>query len=760
MSMRYSSVVVLIVIAVFVFAGGVSDALGPSVDILVAPHPEPLETYAANELQRYLDRLFSVSSRVVSTPSERAECLFCVGRPAGFPDAETVCAGVPPMSDQGYLLRNEPWQNRPMLLIAGGSPVATLWGVYALAEQYGVRYLLSGDVFPEAGRPFFLPRIDKVFEPTFRVRMWKTMGDFAMGMEGWGMADYRPFIDQLAKLKFNRIRVSSGPSQPFLRMTVRGVTNTSATLWYGAHFPITEDMPGRSLFGNATEFWNPDLPLPDAGADAILAAGEKHCRELIAYAHSRGIGSNFVGSITDFPKEFASILPGTQPVQQLGQLTVSPGPTVRPDNPDLIEVAGTVLKTLVDTFPEADSYGFPVGTEWPSWIDLYASAWQELDTRYHIGEVTSLDAVLAAAGRRTAYTGGAARAVMQVKGDLAGLCFMDHLRTDPGILPKSKKPGAKLVYYEVSEELFPILPRVFPKEAELLVVLDYTPTRVLRRTAAFDQIPSKEIPTVLAVTLQDDGVGVPPQLTMGSLHRLVGEMRAHGLAGFCTRQWMISDLDPSVAYLARAAWDSGTTPESSSRDLIGAVCGEAAIEPMLDAFHEVEAVTAALEDHGLGLGFPVPTMVMGRWAPDAFSKELAADREGYRRALEAVRKVTAPRGEAGTEYVGYWVARLEFAVAYFDMLENVAKAAGAEQAAREAKQRNDADVFAAKLGEAAGLAEAARDGAYHAIDTLARVAKNQSDRGAIATMAEYVYRPLKGKAGALRGEVPVVPAVQ
>jgi hypothetical protein len=73
---------------------------------------------------------------------------------------------------------------------------------------------------------------------------------------------------------------------------------------------------------------------------------------------------------------------------------------------------------------------------------------------------------LQAATQRTQYTGGAERAVLQVKGDLAGLCFMDRLRTAREFLPKSRKPDARLVYYEVAEELFPILPRVLPKDAK------------------------------------------------------------------------------------------------------------------------------------------------------------------------------------------------------------------------------------------------------------------------------------------------------
>lgn len=748
MAMRRVRILLLMVWGTWAFAAP-SIARAESVQLAIGADAGPLEQYAASELQRYVERLFGVSARVMPTPEESADSMFFLATTDQLERMPNVGA-VPALTDQGFLLRTMPWNNKPALAIVGGSPEALLWGVYELVEHYGVRYLLSGDVYPQSGRPFFVPEIDKVFEPVFRVRMWKTMGDFAMGMESWGMADYRPFIDQLAKLKFNRIRVSSGPSQPFLSLTIKGIKQQSATLWYGEHFPITDDMPGRSLFGNATEFWNPDLPLPAEGVDKLTAAGVQHCRELMAYAHSRGIGSNFVGSITDFPKDFASLLPEVQEVQQLGQMTVSPGPSVRPDNPVLNEVAGAVLKTIVDTYPEADSYGFPLGTEWPSWIDLYEWAWKELDAKYRISEITSLEEVLQSAGRRTAYTGGAERAVMQTKGDLAGLSFFDRLRTDPNILPKSSKPDAKFVYYEISEDLFPILPRILPRDAELLIVLDYTPTRVLRRSEVFERIPTKEIPTTLALTLQDDGVGVPPQLTTESVHKLVCKMREHGLSGFCTRQWMISDLDPSVAYLARAAWDSSVTPDSAYRDHVRSVYGEKAVEPLLEAFREIENVTVGLEDHGLGIGFPIPTMIMRHWSPDDFAKEFNEDRAGYRRALDAVRKVTAPATSEGKTAIAYWIGRLEFGIGFFDTIECIKKAAKAEQAAKDAQKNGDETLYKAKLAEAAELAKAAQDTAFRAIQAYANVSRNQSDRGAVATMAQYIYRPLKAKAEELR----------
>ena len=54
------------------------------------------------------------------------------------------------------------------------------------------------------------------------------------------------------------------------------------------------------------------------------------------------------------------------------------------------------------------------------------------------------------------------------------------------------------------------------------------------------------------------------------------------------------------------------------------------------------------------------------------------------------------------------------------------------------------------LAKARQQAEAALAHVREALEAYARVAADQSDRGAIATMAEYVYRPLKEKTAQLR----------
>lgn len=140
-----------------------------------------------------------------------------------------------------------------------------------------------------------------------------------MGPESWGIADYRPVLDQLAKLRFNRIFISIWPYQPFLHYEVQGIRRTTAALWFDFHYPITDDMPGRRLFGNAAEFWNPDLPR-GAGYEAFSSAGRRLVRQLIEHAHRRGMECVITATLTEFPAEFAPLLTNPQKVHQLGQM--------------------------------------------------------------------------------------------------------------------------------------------------------------------------------------------------------------------------------------------------------------------------------------------------------------------------------------------------------------------------------------------------------------------------------------------------------
>jgi len=703
---------------------------GPRVAVVVGPSAPPLECFAAEELCGYLEKLFGLQARPTTSAAAAADLLFIVGSPETNPAVKRAPARrpFPKVSDLGIVLRTGEVEGRVVALVGGGSPAATLWAVYELVERWGVRYLLHGDVVPGRG-PFQLPDLDLAMEPALPVRQWRVVNDFACGPESWGMADYRPVLDQLAKLKFNRILVRFWPYQPFIHFECKGVKKRKAWLWYDFHYPITDDMIGRHLFGDETEFWNPDLPR-DASYEEFAAAGERHIHELMGYAKQRGMKAVVSATLTEFPAEFGPLLRDAQPVHQLGRMWIVPGRDTDVDDPALTDLAAAVLRATVNTYPEADlvALGIP---EFRQWVGQYERAWGALDKKYGVEKVRPLAEVLTRAKARAGYSGGTERALDEVKGDIVALYFYDRLLADGQALRDTKRPDMKFILNHVAEELFPVLPGVLPEGSETLNLVDYTPSAVVKRREALSQLPSSQIPASLIFTLHDDNVGVLPQLTTGSLHELTKDLRKYGWAGFSTRYWLIGDHDPCVAYLSKAAWDAEATPEAVYRDQVLAACGEACIAEMLAVFYEVEKTTEALEQHGLGLTFPVPGMMMKHWKPGPLPAELVSDRQGYQRGLEAARRARMRAAPHGRKYVDYWIGRLEFGIGYLDTVEAVRRAASAEA---EKKPQ-----------DALRHAEEALAAARRALEAYAHVAQDRSDLGAIAVMNEYVYRPLKAR---------------
>ncbi|MBM3890272.1 MAG: hypothetical protein FJ388_14250, partial [Verrucomicrobia bacterium] len=708
----------------------------PKVGIQIGPKPGEVERYAADELASYLGKLFRIETRPAVERPESADVLLLVGTRDTNPAVAKALGkeAWPQVSDQGIVLKRATLDGKPTLIIGGGSDAATLWAVYELVERWGVRYLLHGDVLPQTPGTFRLPDADVALEPNLKVRQWRVVNDFACGPVSWGLDEYRRVLDQLAKLRFNRVFASIYPTQPFLDLEVKGIKREKANLWYGWHYPITYDMPGRWLFGKEPEFWNPDLPR-DASYKALADAGERLVHGIFAHAQHRGMQCAISATLTSFPPEFAPLLNDPQKVRQLDSMGIVPGPKTDMDDPALTELAAAVLRATANTYPKADYVvlGMP---EMRQWVDQYERAWRVLDQKYRLSEKAKLEDVVAAAGRRTGYPGGAERAVREVKGDIVSLYYFDHVINDVQAMRGTRRSDMRFIFGNIAEELFPVLSKLLPPGSETLAFVDYTASRILRRRAVLKNIPGPQTPATLHYTLHDDNVGVLPQLTTGSLHELTRDLRHHGWAGFSSRYWLIGDHDPCVAYLSRAAWHADATPEAVYRDQIRAACGEACVEDMLTVFREVEATTVELEWHGLGLTFPIPGMMMSHWKPNPMPAELKKVRPGYQRALAAARRAQGKASAAGRKYTDYWVGRLEFGIGYLDTIEAVRRAATAEAAKKPA--------------EALQHAETALATARRALEAYARVAGDQSDRGAIATMAEYVYRPLKAKVAQLQ----------
>ena len=709
--------------------------------IIVAPDASELEKFAAEELCRYLEELFDISVRPAARPTGAAEAVFLVGLPKEQKFIQVAAPGLASkdLSDQGVLLGKAVYRNCPAFVVGGGSARAVLWAVYELVEYWGVRFLADRDVFPEKTAPFMLPDLEKVQEPVFRVRAHPTIQDFAASGESWGMEHFRVLIDQLAKLKFNRLCIFAYGWQPFLHWEYKGVKRQTATLWYDYHYHITPDMVGREIFGDENEFWNPDLPYA-TNYQKMVAAGVKLMRELIAYGHKRGMECVVGAPMTDFPPEFSGLLPGSERSHQLGGASIVPGQSTRMDDRNLEGMASAVLDATLKTYPDADMAAVWM-PEFRQWTGEFQRAWDVLDAKYRISEVLKLSDVLAAAEARGKREGDPNRVVTEVKADITSLYFYDKMLRSKYTPEIVKRQKTRFLYWGVVEELFPILDRILPEEWNLEIMPTNHPATLLKRVGVLQTLP-ESISSTMALTIDDDNIGVLPQLTTKALHRTIKVMKRRGWTGFTARERYPTDHDVVLAYLGRVAWDNDATPDSVARDIVGKICGEAAVEGFLKAFDAIEKTTEGLSvtNFAFPADWPIPTksnpggmllkhMIAGKQPP-----YMAKARSGYQRALEHARRARKKCLPAGMWYADFWCERLKFAVCYIECAQKVQEIANAQ----EAKDH----VLFTKLADEA--VEKLREG----LEAYAGVVRSQTDRGAIAVVNEYGFRQLRARSWA------------
>jgi hypothetical protein len=705
-----------------------SVSAGPRVSVVVAKDAPQLERFAAEELAGQFRTLFEAEVTIGDAVPADKTPLIVVGSPKTNPALKPIEAAWPKLSDQGHLLKSIDLKNRPALVVGGGSPVATLWSVYELGHRFGIRYLLFGDLFPVKPPELKLDGIDIVLEPSLKLRTWRTINDFPIGPESWGLAEQQLVLKQLAKLKYNRVMLTFYPWQPFIDFEFKGIKRQSDKLWFGWQYRVDGDTAGRGVFGGARFFENPDFAGKTTYAERI-AAGTGLARGIIDMARQLGMSTAIAISPLEFPREFAAALLNARPSTELEPLSVGPGASQPPNDPVLLELAKTQIRAYLKTYPDIDALYLTL-PEFPDWVDHAEASWKRLDQQTGVGKMTSLEKLTAAARDRTVIASGD-RGAKALRGNVAGLDFLRTLLADAKLLqtPRGKTVGAVLV--DADPALYPVLDKLLPPGTSALHFVDYTARRVVESRALLAQAPVKTIPSSLILTLADDNVGLLPQLTVNALHALVGDLRSQGWQGFSTRYWIVGDLDLSAYYLSRASFDSAVTPRQASLDLLAPITDEGVPESVWKAFEMIEQATGLIDANDMGFSFPVPGMILKHYSGGSVPQWWGEVKDLYLNAMNEMYRANSRARAGGRAYSLYFARRYEFAFEYMSCVEAVRQAGIAKQAGDAEEQRN-------KL-------EAAVESMHSALNALAAVARSNSDRGVIAVLNEYGYRPLKAE---------------
>jgi len=532
------------------------------------------------------------------------------------------------------------------------------------------------------------------------------------------------------KMKFNDVMLAIWPWQPFVNYEFGGVKKQTALLWFGEEYPIDRDSAGRKAFAGKTKFENPDfagLTTPEQ----MTTAGIAHVRGIIEAAHRLGMTAGISISPLEFPREFQPVLPGSRVAKGLKDLTILPGAEQGPTDATLHRMVEVQLRAFRETYPEIDSLYLTM-PEFPEWDQHAEAAWELLSPQLKDRGVT-LDGLIASARERGLIASGD-RGVQALKGNLVALAFLNRFARDDiykneARLSRSSGRPLQLVITDVDPALYPVLDAVLPKDAAALNFVDYTARRVAEHRDLLQSVPADRVHSRLIMTLADDNVGVLPQSALQSLGVLANELQELKWDGFATRYWVPAELDPSVYYLSRAAWQKQAQPKEIFLELFTTITGKpAAADRLWLAFEHLERATNLIDERDLGFAFPVPGLMLKHASANPAPEWWAEAVKHYGEYSNELYRAHGASEPPARKLLFDYAKRSEYVLDYL----------AAVQATREygiAKDAGENDKAIEQL-------ETAIQSTYNCINTLADVAQDQSDRGLIAVLNAYAYRPL------------------
>ncbi len=332
---------------------------GPRVEIVIGEKPPALERLAADELANQLQRVYEADVKISSTAPADAPHVIFVGSPDTNANMKSLAASWPSgdkmLTDQGHLLRSVTHNNKPALLIGGGSPVATYWAVAEFGHRLGLRSLLFGDLDPISPPEFKLDGIDVVLEPQQREREWHFRNQGPMDSGSWSLDEHRRVIQQLAKLKFNRISINVRASQPFVHFEFQGIERRTGELWgFRNHeYPVSGDTSARKVFGGAKLFENPSFTGAKNYEERIVA-GKKHLTGIVDAAQAVGITIRLQLHPDWFPGDFKDLVKEPKGMQGREGPYVAADESVFFRNDKMLKLATTQMRAYLAAYPAID----------------------------------------------------------------------------------------------------------------------------------------------------------------------------------------------------------------------------------------------------------------------------------------------------------------------------------------------------------------------------------------------------------------------
>lgn len=297
-------------------------------------------TLAANELSHFLGKIYPDYTFSVSDKKAKKSIVLTI---------DTTMTGW-----NAYRIITKS-DSDTVLSITGKDEQGLLAGVYDFLSSEGFVFLLSENILPKPKKSFLVN--DNVIEnrALAKRRIILNWHNFLSGCTGWNLKEFKEWIDQSRRMKYNTIMVHSYGNNPMFQFEYNGITKEVGYIansvrgrdWGIAHVNDVRRMTGGELFEDSV-FGADITKLPQ---DQQIIASQKLMQEVFRYAEESGMEICFAYDFdTDAanPQNIIATLPDAVKFEVNGRFCV------RPDLPAGYDYYKAQLLKFKELYPQID----------------------------------------------------------------------------------------------------------------------------------------------------------------------------------------------------------------------------------------------------------------------------------------------------------------------------------------------------------------------------------------------------------------------
>jgi hypothetical protein len=622
-------------------------------------------------------------------------------------------------SEQGYVLKTI----NNSIYLAATSEKGIAYGIYDLLEEYGIYFLISGEILPEKSN-FKIKTINKTMSPVFKYRGLLPWDNFLSGMSGWNEEDFRLFIDRMVRLKFNIIQFHFYPGLAYYNEVYSDGSRVEPYFiadW--ANYFVPSQMIGSYAFGNMPYFGNRqwhDNSTDRARGEACQAM----LRRVLDYAKQRGI-TTVVGFAFMQPRGGTFVMTNTRGWD----------PMPDPLNSHNADLQVERYRRLVQIYPNADYY-------WMWQVEAGGAFWKN---------VTNDPAATAMRNQYAYWCPDPNR-----KGDIDyAYLFLQTVNR----LTSAERSRIATGGWDISR-LFPGCDRDFPPEIIFNNMNSWNPPEGIR-AAQNDYKVSAGRRTWMIDWWEYDGLEWFPQFRIKNKQETMYKACvANNVECVTLDGWKQSGIEHQIKYLSEFSWNPNLTGANFYSDYCGKLYGEAArtiLSNMYSVYDSIEgsipaATTGDYRDMNLAEGWNVlqlskyaantTELNSSSWADIVSKCQNLINRQQAlinrdQNFINQLKNIRPQLTSSGQYWLDLMINRLEFRTIYVEGLldinrsyitfNNVGKSSG---------------IASAKTAACADLNNALSH-IYDAINKYAQCVRNTSDLGIIGQLNLQVYNIIK-----------------